>query len=362
MLAVASALNPEIDFAIGDVLALDAADHTWLGALAFYSLIHLSPSHIPIALCELARVLRQKAPFLLAFHVGDETRHIDEWWERPVSLDTYFFGVDWFSAQLAEAGFGVEDVTVRPPYVGHEVETQRAYIRAARFAPDKQRAVTGVAYCRLISQAKDTGPSSLLLARSTRRATPNLRWGCAKRHDAVPSAGAAPHRESRLGGPGREHDPRSSTRSHPLRQLVRDRFRPKPCVHASDRSPRRLEPHPAFAKPLSRRVGLSCWCFVCDHRRARRPSRFSQSDAVARGVSLAPPERAGGRHRLLLWCDGPDGVGKHALQCVRNRFLRHGLGPWRSRHRDRGGDHPRNPLCGGLHDKAAGDSRSASLS
>ena len=145
MLAVASALNPEIDFAIGDVLALDAADHTWSGALAFYSLIHLSPSQIPIALCELARVLRQEAPFLLAFHVGDETRHIDEWWERPVSLDTYFFGVDWFSAQLAEAGFGVEDVRVRPPYVGHEVETQRAYIRAARFAPDKQRAVPGVA-------------------------------------------------------------------------------------------------------------------------------------------------------------------------------------------------------------------------
>jgi hypothetical protein len=46
------------------------------------------------------------------------------------SLDTYFFSVEWLSDQLASAGFTVEDVVVRPPYAGAEVETQRAYITA----------------------------------------------------------------------------------------------------------------------------------------------------------------------------------------------------------------------------------------
>jgi SAM-dependent methyltransferase len=134
MVAVAAALNPGIDFVVGNVLALEAADASWAGALAFYSLIHLTGEEIPAALRELGRVLRPTAPLLVAFHEGEETRHIDEWWAEPVSLDTHFFRADWFSNQLAEAGFFVEDALVRPPYVGHEVETERAYIRAARTA------------------------------------------------------------------------------------------------------------------------------------------------------------------------------------------------------------------------------------
>jgi SAM-dependent methyltransferase len=132
MIAVAAELNPGIEFAIADVLALHAADASWAGAVAFYSLIHLTHEEIPVALRELNRVLRADAPLLIAFHEGEETRHLDDWWERPVSLDTYFFRVDWFGQQLVQAGFLLEDVVVRPPYLGVEVETRRAYIQAIR--------------------------------------------------------------------------------------------------------------------------------------------------------------------------------------------------------------------------------------
>jgi SAM-dependent methyltransferase len=130
MVEIARARYPEIDFVIGDILALRAPDASWAGAVAFYSLIHLPPAQIGPALAELRRVLRAEAPLLIAFHAGDEIRHLDEWWERPVSLDTYFFPAEWFTTQLTQAGFAVEEVHVRPPYVGHEVETERAYIEA----------------------------------------------------------------------------------------------------------------------------------------------------------------------------------------------------------------------------------------
>jgi SAM-dependent methyltransferase len=132
MVELAAKSNPQIDFVVGNVLALAVPGATWSGAVAFYSLIHLSPAEIPIALGEISRGLRPDAPLLVAFHTGDETRHIDEWWERPVSLDTYFFRPDWFSDQLKQAGFLVEHVVVRPPYSGYEVETERAYVEARR--------------------------------------------------------------------------------------------------------------------------------------------------------------------------------------------------------------------------------------
>jgi SAM-dependent methyltransferase len=132
MVENARQLNPTIDFVVGDVLALAEPDASWAGAVAFYSLIHLAPTAVGLALVELARVLRAEAPLLVAFHRGDEMHHIDEWWELPVSLDGYFYRPEWFSEQLSQAGFLVNRLVVRPPYVEHEVETERAYVLARR--------------------------------------------------------------------------------------------------------------------------------------------------------------------------------------------------------------------------------------
>ena len=132
MVENARQLNPAIDFVVGDVLALAEPDASWAGAVAFYSLIHLALTEIGHALAELARVLRAESPLLVAFHVGDEMHHIDEWWELSVFLDGYFYRPEWFSEQLSRAGFLINSLGVRPPYVGHEVERERAYVLARR--------------------------------------------------------------------------------------------------------------------------------------------------------------------------------------------------------------------------------------
>lgn len=132
MVEQARALHPEVPFRVGDLTALDAPDAAWAGAVAYYSLIHLPRGAVADALRETARALRPGAPLLVAFHVGDETRHLDEWWGHPVRLDFFFFGVDEMAGYLREAGFVVESVTEREPYPEVEAQTRRAYLVATK--------------------------------------------------------------------------------------------------------------------------------------------------------------------------------------------------------------------------------------
>jgi SAM-dependent methyltransferase len=132
MVAQARALHPGVAFRVGDLAALDDADGAWAGAVAYYSLIHLPRGAVAAALRETARALRPGAPLLVAFHVGDETRHLDEWWGHPVRLDFVFFGVDEMAGYLREAGFVVEQATEREPYPDVEAQTRRAYLLAAK--------------------------------------------------------------------------------------------------------------------------------------------------------------------------------------------------------------------------------------
>ena len=59
-------------------------------AVAFYSIIHLPSAELPLAFAEFHRVLAPGAPVLLAFHVGDDVRHVDELLEQPVDVDFHF--------------------------------------------------------------------------------------------------------------------------------------------------------------------------------------------------------------------------------------------------------------------------------
>jgi SAM-dependent methyltransferase len=137
MVAVARRLNPGIRFEQGSMLALAAPDAAWGGIAAFYSIIHLPPGARPRALAEFFRVLRPGGALLLAFHVGDERRHLDEWWDRPVSLDFYFLQPQEIRAELEAAGFVVEVTLVRRPYApAVEHQSERAYLRARKPASD----------------------------------------------------------------------------------------------------------------------------------------------------------------------------------------------------------------------------------
>jgi SAM-dependent methyltransferase len=130
MVDVARRLNPGIEFAVGDMRALDLADGSLAGLVAFYSILHLSEPEIPGAFAELRRVLAPGGLGLIAVHRGTDVVHADELWGLEVSLDFRFFEPDELSRHLVGAGFAVEEIVERPPYEGVEVETDRLYVFA----------------------------------------------------------------------------------------------------------------------------------------------------------------------------------------------------------------------------------------
>jgi len=132
MIELARQLNGGIEFRVGNMAALSVADGSWGGIVAFYSIIHVPRTQIAAVLSEFWRVLRPGGEVLLAFHVGDEIRHVDTLWEQPVSLDFIFYQRAWIEEQLRAAGFEIVESMERDPYEGFEVATQRAYIRARK--------------------------------------------------------------------------------------------------------------------------------------------------------------------------------------------------------------------------------------
>lgn len=132
MITLARQLNPAIPFAQGNMLALTVPDSAWAGIAAFYSLIHIHRADMPQVLAELKRVLQPGGLLLLSFHIGDETIHLDEWWEKPVNLDFYFFQPAKMADFLTQAGFVLEETIEREPYPDIEHQSRRCYILARK--------------------------------------------------------------------------------------------------------------------------------------------------------------------------------------------------------------------------------------
>jgi SAM-dependent methyltransferase len=130
MVAHAQRLYPDIPFIQGNMYALDIPDATWGGIIAFYSIIHIPREDVVAVLRELKRVLRPGGVLLLAFHIGQDIVHLDEWWDESVALDFVFFQIDEMSAYLITAGFEIEVAIERAPYVQAEYPSRRAYICA----------------------------------------------------------------------------------------------------------------------------------------------------------------------------------------------------------------------------------------
>nr|MDQ3013870.1 class I SAM-dependent methyltransferase [Acidobacteriota bacterium] len=81
MVEQARRLNPTIEFRQNSMLALAAEHEAWAGITAFYSIIHIPRDEVVSALVEFRRVLQPAGVLLLAFHIGEEIVHLEEWWE-----------------------------------------------------------------------------------------------------------------------------------------------------------------------------------------------------------------------------------------------------------------------------------------
>ena len=132
MIAEAQRLNPDIPFHQGDMLALPDAENSWGGIAAFYCIIHIPREQVVDALREMKRVLKSGGVLLLTFHIGQEVKHIEEWWEKPVNLDFAFYLPAEMETWLKEAGFELEETLVREPNPEVEVATRRAYLFARK--------------------------------------------------------------------------------------------------------------------------------------------------------------------------------------------------------------------------------------
>ena len=132
MITAASELCPDITFQQGDMYGLACAGGSLVAIVAWYSLIHIPRDDVGAVLIELRRVLREDGLLFLAFHIGEESVSVHEWWGKQVDVEFMFFGVEEMEQSLRSAGFEIEQTVTRDPYDGVEHPTRRAYILARK--------------------------------------------------------------------------------------------------------------------------------------------------------------------------------------------------------------------------------------
>lgn len=132
MLAIARRENPGLRFEQGSMLDLDIPDGTLAGALSWYSSIHTPADELPALFAEFHRVLAPGGHLLVAFQAGDEHRHHDRPWGRPVSLTFLRRQPEEMIRLLADAGFTLLSQTVREPEESLEETSQQAFLIARK--------------------------------------------------------------------------------------------------------------------------------------------------------------------------------------------------------------------------------------
>jgi SAM-dependent methyltransferase len=134
MVRQAQQCSPMIPFQTGNMLSLDVPADSWAGIAAFYSIIHIPRTQVVDVLVELKRVLVPGGVLLLAFHinVGQGEVHVNQFFNKTVSIDFVFFQVQEMRKYLKKAGFTRIEVFERPPYPDIEYQGPRAYIFARK--------------------------------------------------------------------------------------------------------------------------------------------------------------------------------------------------------------------------------------
>jgi SAM-dependent methyltransferase len=104
MIQEAQRLNPDIRFREGNMLALDIPDATLAGIAAFYAIVNMPKTSLPVVFGEMSRVLQPGGLLLLAFHVGDEAIRERECWGHAISMEFFLLQPADIRRQLETAG------------------------------------------------------------------------------------------------------------------------------------------------------------------------------------------------------------------------------------------------------------------
>ena len=138
MIAVARERAPALPFTVGSMLQLPVADGAWAGAIALYSIIHLTAGERAAACREFARAVRDGGWVLISFHIDSpefasgDVNQITEWFGEPVHLEGFFLAPDQVVHDLEAAGFAVVSTVIRQPLPGIEYPSRRCYLLAQR--------------------------------------------------------------------------------------------------------------------------------------------------------------------------------------------------------------------------------------
>lgn len=131
MLEVGRRQHPEVEFREGDLVELPAGDGEFAFVVSLYSIIHLPPDERRLAFGQMRRVVRPGGAVLVAFHIGDEVRHVTDWWGHRVDVDGWYLPADRVVAEMEDALLTV-DVHLERVNYPQEVATRRAYLLARR--------------------------------------------------------------------------------------------------------------------------------------------------------------------------------------------------------------------------------------
>lgn len=115
MVQLAQRVHSGIEFRVGDMRELPFEDAMFNGVVAWYSIIHLEPQDIPVALREFHRVLRSSGLLLLAFQQGDAILHFDEAFGHDVDLDFRRLQPEAIKKLLADEGFDTIAELIQAP-------------------------------------------------------------------------------------------------------------------------------------------------------------------------------------------------------------------------------------------------------
>lgn len=114
-IAHARAAHPGVEFRLGSMEALDVADHSVAGILAWYSLIHLPPPDVDGMLAGFRRAMAPSGALVLGLFPADPTDPGDE----VVAFDhkvvtAYRWPLDEIAERLTRAGFREVERLQRP--------------------------------------------------------------------------------------------------------------------------------------------------------------------------------------------------------------------------------------------------------
>lgn len=130
MINIARQAHPHLCFDEGRLTDLDLTDNVLAGIVAWYSIIHTPPELLPAVFTEFHRVLAPGGHLLIAFQVGDETRHLDQGYGHTISLDAYRLPPDHIADLLSAAGLAPTARLVREPEATEK--TPQAYLLARK--------------------------------------------------------------------------------------------------------------------------------------------------------------------------------------------------------------------------------------